>query len=44
MATRLFLRFFPNGMHNAREFGRLVPEGEISMAKLQGHLLKYKVQ
>lgn len=42
MATRLFLRFFPQEAELAEEFGRLVPGGELSMAKLQGHLLKYK--
>jgi chaperone BCS1 len=40
-ARRLFLRFFGGQETLAREFGVLAGTGNMSMAKLQGHLLKY---
>jgi len=39
---RLFLRFNPTSEAMADKFARQLPEGQISMAKLQGHLLKYR--
>lgn len=40
-AERLFLRFFPNEPQAAVRFGVLVGQGKVSMAALQGHLIKY---
>lgn len=42
MVERLFLKFFPGEEKKATEFSRLIPESKISMAKLQGHFLKYR--
>jgi chaperone BCS1 len=44
---RLFLRFFPNdnadeGNRQATQFACKLPEYELSMAMLQGHLLEYR--
>jgi hypothetical protein len=40
---RLFLRFFPNaGDLEAKRFASSLPEFELSMAQLQGHLLEYR--
>jgi len=40
-ARRLFLRFYEGQAKLAEEFGVLAGTGNMSMAKLQGHLLKY---
>lgn len=40
-AQRLFLRFYEGQETLAKEFGVLAGTGNMSMAKLQGHLLKY---
>lgn len=42
MINRLFLKFYPNEQKLADEFSKSLPEGKISMAKLQGHFLKYR--
>lgn len=42
MVERLFLKFFPGEEEKAKEFSRLIPESKISMAKLQGHFLKFR--
>lgn len=42
MVTRLFLKFFPNNVNEANKFAKLIPEVKVSMAKLQGHFLKYR--
>jgi chaperone BCS1 len=42
MVERLFLKFFPGEEKKASEFSKLIPESKISMAKLQGHFLKYR--
>ena len=39
---RLFLRFNPEHSEQAKKFANSLPECKISMAKLQGHFLKYK--
>jgi len=41
---RLFTRFNPGQTTMAEEFAQQLPEGKISMAKLQGHLMKYRDQ
>jgi hypothetical protein len=41
---RLFLNFNPGTEQLAEEFARQLPEHKISMAKLQGHFLKYRDQ
>jgi mitochondrial chaperone BCS1 len=41
-ATRLFARFFPNMPDLADGFGEKVMKSPVSMATLQGHLLKYR--
>lgn len=41
-AVKLFERFFPGRSDDARRFGAAVPDREITMAQLQGHLLKHK--
>lgn len=38
----LFLRFFPGQTEKASEFAKQLPESKLSMAKLQGHFLKYR--
>merc|ERR1712159_37239 len=38
----LFLRFFPAETTKAVDFAASLPEGELSMAQLQGHLLQHK--
>lgn len=42
MIKQLFLKFFPGEMALADEFAKSLPEGKLSMAKLQGHFLKYR--
>lgn len=41
---QLFLKFNPDRHELAEEFARQLPELKISMAKLQGHFLKYRGQ
>lgn len=41
---KLFLNFNPEEEKLAEEFARKLPEHKISMAKLQGHFLKYRDQ
>ena len=38
---RIFVRFFAGQARLARRFAERLPEGELSMAKLQGHLLEH---
>lgn len=40
--VEMFQRFFPNNKDKAEEFAFELPPYTISMAKLQGHLMKYK--
>lgn len=42
MAKQLFLKFYPSDLKLADEFAKSLPEGKISMAKLQGHFLQYR--
>lgn len=42
MIKRLFLKFYPQDLETAEEFAKSLPEGKVSMAKLQGHFLKYR--
>lgn len=42
MVERLFLKFFPGKTQEAKRFSKSMPEDKISMAKLQGHFLKYR--
>lgn len=37
----LFLRFFPEQEELAKAMAKKVPDYKVSMAKLQGHFLKY---
>ena len=40
---RIFLKFFPErSISEATSFSLLIPEGKLSMAKLQGYFLRYK--
>ena len=39
---RMFLKFNPGATAQATEFARAIPDKKLSMAKLQGHFLKYK--
>ena len=40
---QIFVRFFPNaGVREAKKFSMKLPEFELSMAQLQGHLLKFR--
>ena len=39
LTEKLFLKFYPEEMEKATKFAALVPEGKISMAKLQGYFL-----
>lgn len=41
-ARRLFERFYPGFEAFADEFEKRMPDGTVSMAALQGHLMKYK--
>lgn len=41
-ATRIFLRFFPEAESLVEGFANKVKQKNISMAQLQGHLLKYR--
>ena len=38
----LFNKFYPNNEKEAIEFSQRLPEHKLSMAKLQGHFLKYR--
>lgn len=38
----MFLRFFPEGQDNAIRFADSLPSGKLSMAQVQGHLLKHR--
>lgn len=40
----LFTKFFPDHRKQAIEFAESLPEYKLSMAKLQGHFLKYRGQ
>jgi len=40
----LFMKFYPNNPQDALEFSESLPEFKLSMAKLQGHFLKYRDQ
>lgn len=40
----LFKKFYPNNPQDAIEFSESLPEFKLSMAKLQGHFLKYRDQ
>merc|ERR1711937_779097 len=42
MIKQLFLKFFPDEEQLSDEFAKSLPEGKLSMAKLQGHFLKYR--
>jgi chaperone BCS1 len=42
MIRQLFLKFFPGEMTLADEFAKRLPDRKLSMAKLQGHFLKYR--
>jgi chaperone BCS1 len=42
--SRLFLNFNPGEDQLAEDFARKLPEHKISMAKLQGHFLRYRDQ
>ena len=42
MIKQLFLKFYPGELKLADEFAKALPEGKLSMAKLQGHFLKYR--
>jgi len=42
--TTLFTRFNKGEDKLAEEFAKQLPEKKISMAKLQGHFLKYRNQ
>ena len=39
---RVFMKFYPSETEKAVQFSELLPEFKISMARLQGHLLKYR--
>lgn len=43
MIKGLFLKFFPGQEEKADEMAKLLPEKKISMAKLQGHFLKNRL-
>ena len=38
----MFLRFFPGQDENARRFASSVPEDILSLARVQGHLMRYR--
>jgi chaperone BCS1 len=40
--TNLFTRFFPGEDKKAEIFANSIPDKKFSMAKMQGHLLKYR--
>jgi len=40
----LFRKFYPTHVKEAVEFSQSLPEFKLSMAKLQGHFLKYRDQ
>jgi chaperone BCS1 len=39
---QLFLRFFPEQNDLAKDFSNRLPEYKLSMAKLQGHFMKFR--
>lgn len=39
----LFIRFFPDDLLLADKFAKLLPVGQLSMAKLQGHMLLHRL-
>jgi ATP-dependent 26S proteasome regulatory subunit len=39
---KLFLKFHPKMESVARLYARTVPSGELSMAQIQGHLLRFR--
>jgi hypothetical protein len=41
---KLFLNFNPGEDELSEKFARALPEHKVSMAKLQGHFLKYRDQ
>ena len=38
----MFIRFFPGRDDDARSFAHNIPAGELSLAQIQGHLVRYK--
>jgi chaperone BCS1 len=40
--VNMFKRFNPDNFERAEEFAKQLPENKLSMAKLQGHLMKYR--
>jgi len=40
--VNMFKRFNPENHERADEFAKQLPENKLSMAKLQGHLMKYR--
>eukprot|EP00494_Astrolonche_serrata_P028942 UN29209 len=40
---RLFVRFFPKAEESAKIFSRSIPEYELSMAQIQGHLMLHRL-
>ena len=40
--TKLFTKFNPGHDKEAEDFAKQLPEFKLSMAKLQGHFLKYR--
>jgi chaperone BCS1 len=38
----MFKRFNPENFDRAHEFAKQLPENKLSLAKLQGHLMKYR--
>lgn len=41
---RLFLKFYPSEEEKATQFANSLPEFKLSMAKMQGHFLKYRAE
>ena len=39
----MFLRFFPGNLYDARRFAASLPSGVLSLARVQGHLVKYRL-
>jgi hypothetical protein len=39
----MFLRFFPGNLYDARRFAASLPPGVLSLARVQGHLVKYRL-
>lgn len=42
-AYRLFIRFYPKDQKLGEKFAELIPDKKVSMATLQGHLMKHKI-